>query len=356
MFEQRRVDGPDPAGGRIRVGIVGLGRSGWNIHAAGLADRADYAVVAVADPVPERLDEARDRFGCAAHAEPEGVFADESVDLVVIAAPSHTHVPLAIAALDASKHVVVEKPMAETVSGVDRITVAAKEADRLVTCFHNNRFDPTFLAIQDVVASGKLGELVLIRRSHHGFWRRSDWQTLRKFGGGQLANAGSHFLDQLLLLMDGDPVELFVDLRRTLAAGDAEDHVKLCMKGPTGPMADLESSSSVAWAQPAWFIAGTAGGLVSTESGIDMRWCDPDQLGAWPADEGPAEDRGYRGLGEIDWHTESRATERPSGQRTDLFYDNLAAALRGDAELCVTLPSIRRQIDVIERARLLSPV
>ncbi|WP_165368335.1 Gfo/Idh/MocA family protein [Phytoactinopolyspora endophytica] len=336
-----------------RVGILGLGRSGWNIHAAGLAELGDdYRIVAAADPAPERRAEAETRFGCATHAEPADVIADPQVELVIVATPSHTHVPLTVAALEAGKHVVVEKPMAQSTAEVDTMIEAAQKAGRVLTCFQNSRFDPAFMAIREVIGSGRLGELVLIRRSHHRFARRADWQTLRKFGGGELPNTASHFLDQVLLLLGDGPLDLFADLRRTLAAGDAEDHVKLVLKTKTGLTADIESSSTVATPQPAWMIAGTAGGLVSTDDGgLKVRWCDPDALAELRVDEGPAADRRY-GTGEqIDWHEQTIEVEPPGGQRTALYYQRLAATLRDGAELFVTPESVRRQIEIIERAR-----
>jgi predicted dehydrogenase len=336
---------------RINVGVIGLGRSGWNIHAAGLEHLDPYRIHAASDPVAERRAEAEQRFGCTTYAEPNDLIADPHLDLVIVATPSHTHVPLTLAALEAGKHVVVEKPMAQSVAEVDVMTTAAERAGRILTCFQNSRFDPAFLAIREVIDSGRLGEVVLIRRTLHRFARRADWQTLRKFGGGELPNTASHFLDQVLLLLGDGPIELFADLRRTLAAGDAEDHVKLCLKTKGGPTADIESSASVATPQPTWLIAGTAGGLVSTDLGLTVRWHDADSMAELHADEGAAAGRRYGTDEQIEWHEETIPVDPPGGQRTILYYRRLAETLRRGADLFVTPQSVRRQIDVIERAR-----
>ncbi|NEE01728.1 Gfo/Idh/MocA family protein [Phytoactinopolyspora halotolerans] len=337
----------------IRVGILGLGRSGWNIHAAGLAElTGEYRIVAAADPDAERRSEAEARFGCVTYPEPADAIVDPQVELVIVATPSHTHVPLAVAALEAGKHVVAEKPMAQSVTEVDTMTEAAQRSGRVLTCFQNSRFDPAFMAIRELMDSGRLGELVMIRRTHHRFARRADWQTLRKFGGGELPNTASHFLDQVLLLLGDGPLDLFADLRRTVSAGDAEDHVKLVLKTKTGLTADIESSSAVAFPQPTWLVAGTAGSLVSTDDGgLRVRWCDPVSLPELAADEGPAAGRAY-GTGEqIAWQEETIQVDPPGGRRTVLYYQHLAATLRDGAELFVTPDSVRRQIEVIERAR-----
>nr|WP_281352499.1 Gfo/Idh/MocA family oxidoreductase [Phytoactinopolyspora alkaliphila] len=231
------------------------------------------------------------------------------------------------------------------------MTAAAEKAGRVLTCFQNNRFEPTFLAIRDVIDSGRLGELVLIRRAIHRYARRADWQTLRKFGGGELPNTASHFLDQLLLLIDDGPIELLADLRRTVSAGDAEDHAKLVLKPKSGPLVDLESSNVVAMPQPAWFVAGTTGTLTSTTDGLHVKWYDPTSVDELQPAEGAAPGRAY-GTGEhIDWHEETITPEPATGKRTLLYYEHLARTIRHGADLYVTPDSVRRQIDIIERAR-----
>ncbi|WP_162606544.1 Gfo/Idh/MocA family protein [Jiangella asiatica] len=335
----------------IRVGLIGLGRSGWDLHAAGLAELDQYTIVAVADPDPERRAEARSRFTCATYSEPEALLGDPQVELVVVATPSHTHVPLGLAALDARKHVVVEKPMAQTTADVDTLMAAADKADRIVTCFQNNRFEPIFMAVRKVIDSGRLGELVLIRRSIHRYIRRADWQVLRAFGGGELSNTASHFLDQLLLLLDDGPIELLADLRHTVSAGDAEDHVKLVLKPKTGPLVDLESSCTIATPQNTWFIAGTTGTLASVAGGLHITWYDPATVDEPRLVEGAAPERAYPSPETITWQEETIQTPPGSGLRTLLYYQHLARTLRDGEDLFVTPKSVRRQIDIIERAR-----
>jgi predicted dehydrogenase len=72
------------------------------------------------------------------------------------------------------------------------------EPGRVLAPFQNRRYEPHFNKVKEIVASGKLGQIVQIRMAWHSFGRRWDWQTLREFGGGQLANNGPHLLDQAL--------------------------------------------------------------------------------------------------------------------------------------------------------------
>ena len=99
---------------------------------------------------------------------------------------------------------------------------------------HNRRFDPAFLFALNIVQSGKLGTLHLVRIRHHEYVRRSDWQTLREFGGGQLLNWGPHLIDWGLQLIGGNASDMWSDCRRVVADGDAEDHLVLVVDRGVG--------------------------------------------------------------------------------------------------------------------------
>lgn len=330
---------------------MGLGRSGWNIHAAAFAEHEGFDVVAVADPDADRRAEAHERFGCATHKAPEELLADDSIEVVVVATPSHTHVPLTVAALAAGRHVVVEKPMAQSASEVDTMVGAAEQSGQILSCFQNRRFDPDFLVVREVIESGRLGDLVLVRLAQHRFSRRADWQTLRKFGGGELSNTAPHLLDQCLQLMPAGPVEVFADLRRAVCPGDAEDHVKLSLRGKSGPVIDVESTTCVATPQQKWLIAGTTGGLTSDRDAVSVRWFDPSSLPELEPDEGAVPGRKY-GTGEtIDWQTERIEIPKDNRSAALMFYDRFYETVRNGADVYITPESVRRQIDIIERAR-----
>ncbi|MFW6597449.1 Gfo/Idh/MocA family protein [Propionibacteriaceae bacterium Y2011] len=316
-----------------------------------MADR--YRVTAVADPVPERRAEAVDLLGTDAYDSAESVIDHAEVDVVVVASPSHTHTRLGLAALAAGKHVVLEKPMAATVAEVDQLVEAARTAGRVVTCFHNNRFEGSLLTIRTSIEDGRIGEPLLIRRCVHRYARRRDWQTLTRFGGGELANQVSHYLDQLLSLYPDSEVELLAaDLRHTISAGDAEDHAKVVLRAADGPLLEIEGSGSMAIPQPHWFVAGTAGAITGSMSELTVRWVDPTALPPISVDTGPAADRQY-GTGEtIPWQEETITVDRRD--RTEAFYDNLAEAINGRAEPAITPASVRRQIQLLGQARALA--
>ncbi|CAM3492059.1 Gfo/Idh/MocA family protein [Occultella aeris] len=335
----------------VRVGIIGLGRSGWNIHAHALSGLPDlYRVVAVADPVAERLDEGRRRFGAGGYEQAEALIADPDVDLVVVSTPTNTHLPLGLAAVRAGKHLLLEKPMVRDVAELDELQAAAEAASTVVTCFHNNRFEPSFQAVCDTIASGRIGDPVLIRRTYHRYGRRADWQSLRVHGGGELANTGSHAIDQMLRMYPGREIELSADLRRTITVGDAEDHIKLMLQIKDGPLYEIEASATIALPQPTWWVAGTAGGLSVSGDRLEVRWLDPDTFGALVPEPGAAPGRLYTSEEPPGWSTETIRLP-PGDQRAADYYRSLHGALTGSGEPPVSFADIRLQLELIARAR-----
>ena len=280
------------------------------------------------------------------------MLADPGVELVVIATPSHTHAPLATRALEAGKQVVVEKPMAQDVAELDVSITAAQRSGRVLTCFQPYRFNAKFRLLQEVIAGGRLGRVVLIKHTQNNFIRRADWQMLRRFGGGELSNNGPHILDQALLLLGEGPVEVCADLQHTIGGGDAEDHVKVLLKA-NGMVVDIELSHCCALPQPEWMVFGTTGALCSTQGGFRLRWFDPTGLPAPVVDEGPAAGRRYQRPEELPWQEDE---VHPVEERSPAlcFYDGLHATLRAGAPVEVTAQSVRRQIEIIERARRLA--
>ena len=341
----------------VRVGIAGLGRSGWGIHGDACESLAPrYQVVAVSDPRPERRAEAEQRFGCRSYAEAEDLIADKEMDLVVVATPSHLHVEHALAAIQAGHNVLVEKPFALSTQEADHVIAASKAAGRLLAPFQNLRYDPTFRQVQAVIDSGRLGRIVQVRMAAHNFTRRWDWQTLKRFGGGTLNNTGPHLIDQALQLFgEGEP-EVFCQLDCTLTSGDADDHVKLALHGPGAPMIEVEITACCAYRQDNWLVMGTRGGLRGTSTELAWKWVDFDRLPDRPVETEPSPDRSYN-REQLEWHEES--WRRPEGGReltVHPFYEDLYRTLREGAPLAVTPESVRRQIAVLETCHTSCPL
>jgi len=342
----------------VPVGIAGLGRSGWNIHASTFASMKEkYRIVAACDIDQGRQAEARDRFGCRVYSEFTNMLRDDEVELVVVATPSNLHADFSIEAMRAGKHVLVEKPFAIDLDGADRMLEVAKETGQILTCNQNYRYVGSFLKAREVIQSGKLGSIILIRIAWHRFRRRWDWQTIKEFGGGNLNNDGSHVVDQALLLFGDAEPEVFCRMEQTpLSSGDAEDHVKVIIHAPGAPMIDMEFSDACAYPQGQWLVMGTQGGLVGDHGQIQWKYFDPESLPQRPVSRESTPDRSYN-KEDIPWIEEKwNQSDERSRSNNVMLYDDVYATLRNGAPLAVTPESVRRQIAVLEKCRELSPV
>ena len=92
----------------------------------------------------------------------------------------------------------------------------AKKTGMILAPFQNKRYDPDFIQIRKIIDSGKLGRIVMIKQTWHGFSRRWDWQTLKRFGGGTLNNTAPHAIDQLLQLFGKKDPEISCQDRKSV--------------------------------------------------------------------------------------------------------------------------------------------
>lgn len=156
---------------------------------------------------------------------------------------------------------------------------AAKKLKRRLYVRQNRRFDLPFLQAMEIVASGKLGQLFAVQLRQGNYQRRADWQTLKKFGGGQLLNWGPHLVDWAMQLVGGKAQDVWAELNRITSAGDAEDYVKLMIRGAGGIVADIEICGAASISQPAWILMGTQGTLViDRQNQCHLRYFDSRKL------------------------------------------------------------------------------
>ncbi|MCY4484646.1 MAG: Gfo/Idh/MocA family oxidoreductase [Spirochaetaceae bacterium] len=346
-----------PVESQVRIGIAGLGRSGWGIHARLIESLPDQVrVAAVYDPLPARREEAVGRFGCAAHGDFEALIADPGVDVVVVAVPSHLHAEYSVAALRAGKHVVCEKPMATSVAEAERMTAAAAETGKLLTVFQNYRYRGDVIKVREVAASGVLGRVVMVRITHHGFARRWDWQTLQRYGGGSMNNTGPHVIDMgLLLFGDAEPeVTCVRDRVRTL--GDADDHVLILLRAPGAPTVQIEITAACAYPQEQWLVMGTEGGLTGSGSALRWRYVKPGSLPERTLSTEPTPDRSYN-RETVEWVEHSWASgEADGGPGEAGFYLDLHACIRAGGPLPVAPEQVLTQMRVMEECRRQAPL
>jgi len=347
----------------IRVGIIGQGRSGRDIHGRYLPGDARFRIVAVAEPLEERRARAATEYGCAVYPDHRGLLQHDDLDLVVNAAPSKYHVPYTLEFLNAGFNVLCEKPLASRAKDVDRLIAASERTGKVLAIFQQSRFAPYFQQVQKIIRSGVLGKIVQVAIAFSGFSRRYDWQTLAEEMGGSLLNTGPHPLDQALELFDPVAMPRVTCLMRNATSyGDADDHVLLILRGEDRPIVTVEISSCCPYPPVTYNVYGTHGGLKGGMSEIEWKYyvkesapklrlvrtplCKSDGTPAYCSDN-------------LTWI--ERRWNLPEAQR-DMFvymsgsyYSMLYRTLTTGAPLLVTPQQVRRQIAVIEESRRQNP-
>ena len=198
-------------GRRLNAALVGYGYVGRVFHAPLLAHtdgiHLHTVVSSDAGKVHAELPSVR------VVADPRQAFADDDIDFVVIATPNATHAALAMAALRAGRHVVVDKPFTTTLAEARQVAAVATETRRIASVFQNRRWDGDFLTLRQLVDTGALGEIVEL---HSRFDRYRPqvpdrWRERAEPGSGLWFDLGPHLLDQALQLF-GTPQSIQADV------------------------------------------------------------------------------------------------------------------------------------------------
>lgn len=229
-----------PIGDReLRVGLIGLGSMGRNhLRILGLA--AGTRLVAVADPDPDALAAAAAASGAQGFAEPLALIAEAELDAVVIAAPTTTHLPLALAALERRIAVLVEKPLAATPAEADLIVAAASAPGAPpVQVGHIERFNPAVLELGRLLDAGWLSTVFAITS------RRAGPFPARIRDVGVTVDLATHDVDMLSWIAGERPARVSAETAQRIHASH-EDLLFGLMSFPSGTVAMLD----VDWLTP----------------------------------------------------------------------------------------------------------
>lgn len=248
--------------GELRFGICGLGFMG-RTHFARLRKNPNAAIVAVCDRDARRcagewndtlgnLDIGQDKGGRVSmegirpYANPDELMRDPDVDVVVIALPTAAHAPVAVAALEAGKHVLCEKPMAYHPSECDRMLRAARANHRMLMVAQCIRFWPQYETIKRCVDEGRIGPVrfVTLRRlGHTPTYSADNWLLDGQQSGGALLDLHVHDVDYAHFLL-GVPKTIVA--RGTRGASGGIDHVVATYSYPDGRYAVIEGGWALA--------------------------------------------------------------------------------------------------------------
>lgn len=268
----------------IRVGLIGYGYASKTFHAPLISGTPGMTLAAVASSDENKVH--ADWPAMPVVSGPERILNDPNIDLVVIPTPNDTHFPLAKAALEAGKHVVVDKPFTVTLSQARELEALAKSGGRLLSVFQNRRWDSDFLTVKALINEGLLGEVGYFE-SHFDRYRpqvRNRWREQGGPGSGIWYDLAPHLLDQVVNLF-GLPVSMQVDLAQLRPGSQSTDYFHAVLAWPQRRV--VLHGTLVAAAETARFIIhGSRGSYV--KYGLD-----PQEERLKSGERLPQEDWGY---------------------------------------------------------------
>ncbi|MBL7666192.1 MAG: Gfo/Idh/MocA family oxidoreductase [Bacteriovoracaceae bacterium] len=216
---------------KIKVGIVGFGLSGSEFHAPSLKDLPEFEITWVMSSQTEKVKKVLHQVKITQNYE--DILNDPEVDLVIITSPNEYHYKQSCAALEKNKHVVLEKPFVPTVSEGEKLRKLAIKKKRILSVYHNRRYDGDFQTVKNILSSGVLGEIYFYE-SHFDRFRpnvnKQNWREDEKaVAGGILFDLGPHLIDQAITLF-GEPKKILYDVAIQRNEAKQPDYFHLVLK------------------------------------------------------------------------------------------------------------------------------
>ncbi|EKT56183.1 oxidoreductase [Providencia sneebia] len=251
----------------IKVGIIGYGYASKTFHVPFIVTLPEYQLTAISSSNPEKV--TADWPEVAVVSTPEQLFSNPEIDLIIIPTPNDTHYPLASAALAAGKHVVVDKPFTITVEEAELLKQQAIKAGKLLSIYHNRRWDAGYLTLKKLLADGCLGDIKYYE-SHFDRYRpmtRQRWRESSVAGGGIWYDLGPHLLDQALQFF-GKPQSITADLAMIRPGAEAVDYFHVILNYSDKKVI-LHSTTVAAAETPLYVVHGMNGSYV--KYGLDSQ-------------------------------------------------------------------------------------
>ena len=296
---------------------------------------------------PARREQAARERGVATYATLDQFLADPGVELVIIATPHDTHAELAVAALAAGKHVVVDKPLAITLAEADRMVAAAERAGKVLSAFHNRRWDWDYLTVKQALDGGLIGKPYLFETAVLNYREpRDTWRAAPATMGSLVHDWGAHLVDHALQLVPSPVASVYCRIARPRPLPTIGNYARLDLTFADGTLYAIETGNLARAPKPRWYVLGDTGSLI--KHGLDPQ------------------ERAFLATGNPDDAVElpeerARVTTTAAGLPAELvldaargswtgYYANISAHLNEGAPLAVTAAQARAVIRILDAA------
>ena len=334
----------------LQVALIGFGLGGSAFHAPFIATTPGMRLTAVVTASEQRREQVRRQYPDASiYDDAESLFHAANVDLVVVSTPNRTHASLAQLAIDADVPVLVDKPVAHSSAAARKLVTAARRRGVLLCAFQNRRWDGDFRTLRRLVDDGALGRVHRFE-SRFDRWRpevRSTWKESAEpeDAGGVLFDLGSHLIDQAIVLF-GAVTQVYAELDRRRPGVDVEDDAFVALTHASGVRSQLWMSLVAAQEGPRFRVSGDRAAYTKWGTDVQEAALRAERRPGSPGwGEEPESAWGRLGIGD-----DARPVPTEPGDYREL-YEQLGAALRGEAANPVDPMDAVRTLEIIEAAR-----
>jgi len=261
---------------KIITGILSYGMSGRLFHAPFVHTNTGFEFYAVTERHEKK---AQSRYpDLISYDSVEDLINDPKIELVIINTPNNTHYEFAKMALEAGKHVLVEKPFASTVAEATELFDLAQKAGRAVMVYQNRRWDTDFQSVKSVIESGVLGDLIEVHFRFDRYRREISQKSFKETplpASGLSYDLGPHLLDQVISLF-GKPLKWYKTLGTFRPESLVDDYMNVHLIYPNGLNVFITASLLTAYPLPAFILHGTQGSFCKERSDVQESQLDKE--------------------------------------------------------------------------------
>jgi scyllo-inositol 2-dehydrogenase (NADP+) len=255
----------------LQIGLIGYGMAGQVFHAPTITSISGLQLTKIRETKSDNIALANNRYpSTSVVGDSAAILSDPKIDLVVIATPNTFHYSLAEQALLAGKHVVVDKPFTITSSDADKLIDLAKKENKLLSVYHNRRYDSGFKTVQKIIRKNTLGKIAEVEIHFDRFrpqLKENAWREENIPGSGVLYDLGSHLIDQSLVFF-GRPNAITADIRAQRAGAIVDDYFQVELHYDSHKVI-LKAGMLVKEVGPQYIIHGDKGSFI--KYGLDVQ-------------------------------------------------------------------------------------
>jgi scyllo-inositol 2-dehydrogenase (NADP+) len=332
----------------VITGLMSYGMSGRIFHAPFLATNPGFKFKAVVERHEKTA--ALKYPGLLSYHSIEELLEDNEIELIVVNTPNYTHFDFAVRALQAGKHVLIEKPAAVTSSEVKALFTLGRELNLKVMIYHNRRYNSDFLSVKNVIESGRLGKLIEVHlridRYRMAIGAKHFKESKDMPGNGLMYDLGSHLIDGVISIL-GKPLSYTKTTAAHRPGSAVDDYFHMHLKYPDQLNVYLTSGLLIAEPEAGFVVHGTSGSFLKMRTDVQEGQLAGNML---PHDEGfGIEAAGSEGR-LVTFVKDQKSDElvtAPKGAYNDLF-NAVFHTLRNNAAFPVTADQIIWQLEMLE--------